>query len=154
MSNKPDIAQILKQSNLLKNFTDTGLQIIASIGVYKSIPAGAPLFVQNMIGDSLYVVATGRIRLSVQGKDGQDVVLSTLGPGDSLGEAAVLRDGPRLCTATADEASTVIEISRRDLAMLQRTKPQACLKLMMGVVERIGEGVRTAQEDLRDLLVP
>ena len=45
------------------------------------------------------------------------------------------------------------EISRRDLAMLQRTKPQACLKLMMGVVERIGEGVRNAQEDLRDLLV-
>ncbi len=153
MPNNPDIPQILKQSALLKNFTDTGLQIVASIGVHKSIPAGAPLFVQNMIGDSLYIVATGRIRLSVQGKDGQDVVLSMLGPGDSLGEAAVLRDGPRLCTATADEPSTVVEISRRDLAMLQRTKPQACLKLMMGVVDRIGEGVRDAQEDLRDLLV-
>lgn len=153
MTQSPEITRVLKEAALFKNFTDTGLQIIGAIAVEKSIPAGAPLFVENMIGDGLYIVATGRIRLSVRAKDGREVTLASLGPGESLGEAAVLRAGPRLCSATAEEPSRVIEITRRDLAMLQRSKPQACLKLMMGVVERIGEGIQATQDDLRGLLV-
>ena len=152
MSQNPDIQRLLKEAALFKNFTDTGLQIIASITHDKRVPAGAPLFVENMIGDGLYVVAAGRIRLSVRGPKGEELVLGTLGPGDSLGEAALLRAGPRLCSATAETASRVLEISRRELAALQRAKPQACLKLMMGVVERIGEGMRDTQDDLRELL--
>ena len=132
--------------------TDTGLQILASIAHEKHIPAGAPLFVEGMIGDGLYIVAEGRLRLSLRGKDGQDKALVTLGPGDSLGEAAVLREGPRLCSAYAEIPTKVLEISRRDLANLQRTKPQACLKLMMGVAQRLGERMLDAQGDLRDLL--
>jgi hypothetical protein len=48
--------------------------------------------------------------------------------------------------------STVIEISRRDIANLQRTKPQACLKLMMGVVEVIGAKMRDTQGEYRQYL--
>ncbi len=153
MTQSPEITRVLKQAALFKNFTETGLQIIASIAVEKRVPPRTPLFVENMIGDGLYIVADGSIRLSVRDKEGKDVVLATLGPGDSLGEAAVLRAGPRLCSAIAEEESRVVEISRRDLAMLQRSKPQACLKLMMGVVERIGEGIQATQGDLRGLLV-
>jgi CRP/FNR family cyclic AMP-dependent transcriptional regulator len=152
MSTNPDIVGALKDAALFKNFTDTGLQIIASITHEKRVPAGAPLFVENMIGDGLYIVASGRVRLSVRGPKGEELVLGTLGPGDSLGEAALLRTGPRLCSATAEVASVVLEISRRELAVLQRAKPQAVLKLMMGVVERIGDGMRDTQDDLRELL--
>lgn len=152
MSASPEIVRVLSQAALFKNFTETGLQIIASIAVEKQVPAGTPLFVESMIGDGLYIVAEGKIRLSLRKPDGKDVPLVTLGPGESLGEAALLRAGPRLCSATAEEPSRVVEISRRDLAMLQRSKPQACLKLMMGVVERIGDGVRNSQDDLRKIL--
>lgn len=152
MASNDEIVRTLKAASLFKNFTDTGLQIIASIAVEKQIPAGTPLFVESMIGDGLYIVADGKVRLSMRGADGRDVALVSLGPGESLGEAALLRAGPRLCSATADVDARVVEISRRDLAMLQRSKPQACLKLMMGVVERIGEGMRVTQADLRRVL--
>lgn len=148
----PEIQRVLKGAQLFRNFTDTGLQIVASIAQQKQVPAGTPLFVENMIGDGLYVIAEGRIRLSVRGPSGQDVTLTTLGPHESLGEAALLRSGPRLCSATAEVPSTVIEISRRDMAMLQRTKPQACLKLMMGVVDLIGERLRNADVELKQFL--
>ena len=128
------------------------IAIIASIAIEKQIPEGTPLFVESMLGDGLYIVADGKLRLSLRRDDGVEVTLATVGPGESLGEAALLRSGPRLCSATAEVSSKVIEISRRDLAVLQRSKPQACLKLMMGVVERIGEGVCNAQGDLRKIL--
>ena len=47
------------------------------------------------------------------------------------------------------KAAAVIGPTRRDIAVLQRTKPQACLKLMMGVVDVIGAKMREAQNEYR-----
>ncbi len=143
---------MLQSAALFKGFTDTGLQIVGSIAQQKQIPAGSPLFVENMIGDALYIVAEGMIRICIRGPQGQDVTLTVLGPGESLGEAALLRSGPRLCSAIAEVPTTVIEISRRDIAVLQRTKPQACLKLMMGVVDVIGGKMRDVQSEYRQFV--
>lgn len=145
----PQIARVLGAAPLFKSFTDTGLQILGSIAQEKSVPPGTPIFVENMIGDGLYVVAEGLIRISIRGPRGYDMPLTVLGPHETLGEAAVLRSGPRLCSATAEVQSTVIEISRRDIAALQRTKPQACLKLMMCVVDLIGVKMGDAGGELR-----
>jgi len=152
MTGRSEIVEILKSAELFKNFTDTGVQIVATIAHQKQIPEGAPLFVEEMIGDGLYVIAEGQLRLTAKGPHGENVDLTYIGPGDSVGEAALLRTGPRLCTAVAVTPTRVLEISRRDLAMLQRSKPQACLKLMMGVVEILGERMRVAHQDFRQFL--
>jgi CRP-like cAMP-binding protein len=148
----PEVLRVLQSATLFKGFTETGLQIVGSIAQQKQIPAGTPLFVENMIGEGLYIIADGMIRIGIKGPQGQDVTLTVLGPGESLGEAALLRAGPRLCSAIAEVPSTVIEISRRDIAILQRTKPQACLKLMMGVVDVIGAKMRDAQSEYRQFI--
>ena len=74
------------------------------------------------------------------------------GPGASLGESALLRAGPRLCSATAEGETRVVEITRRDLAQLQRSKPQACVKLMMAVVERVGQSLHASGDEMRQFL--
>lgn len=142
----------LQNAVLLKGFTETGLQILGSVAQQKSIPAGTPLFVENMIGESLFIIADGLIRVSVRGPNGQELSLTVLGPGECLGEAALLRSGPRLCSATAEVPTTVIEISRREISNLQRTKPQACLKLMISIIDLIGAKTRDAQADYRNYL--
>jgi CRP/FNR family transcriptional regulator, cyclic AMP receptor protein len=148
----PEVLRVLQGAALFKGFTDTGLQIVGSIAQQKHIPAGTPLFVENMIGDGLFIIADGMIRIAVRGPQGQDITLTVLGANESLGEAALLRAGPRLCTAIAEVPTTVIEITRRDIAALQRTKPQACLKLMMGVVDVIGAKMREAQNEYRQFV--
>lgn len=145
-------ASILKACPLLRSFTETGLQILATIAEPKQIPAGAPLFVEQMIGDSFFVIVEGVVRLTVRGPNGREVDLATLGPFESLGEAAILRSGARLCTAIADAPTRVLEIARRDVAALQRTKPQAALKLMIAVVDRLAERTLEAAPDLREFV--
>ncbi len=152
MSVNPDIVDVLMRAALFRNFTETGLKILGTIAQDKQIPEGAPLFVEGMIGDGLYVIAAGQLRLSAKGPQGQDVELIQLGPGESVGEASLLRSGPRLCSAIAMIPSRVLEISRRDLVLLQRTKPQACLKLMMGVVDLVGERMQSSHGDFRQFL--
>jgi CRP-like cAMP-binding protein len=139
---------------LFRNFTDTGVQILATIAQEKPLPEGTPLFVENMLGEALYVIVEGRIRIGARGTDGREKQLVVLEAPESLGEAALLRVGPRLCSATAEVPSLVLEIARRDLAQLQRTKPQACLKLMMGVVELLGARMRDADPEMKRLIGP
>lgn len=148
-----DLIERLQAAPLFRGFTDTGLQIIASIAHLKTLPSGSPLFVENMIGDTLFVVSEGRVRLAARDGAGQEVTLTRVTGPDSLGEAALLRPGPRQCTAVAETEVRVIEIARRDVAHLQRSKPQACLKLMMGVVDLIGERLRAAEPDLKRYLL-
>ena len=152
MSDNPEIAEVLSSALLFKNFTETGIKILGSIAQDKQIPQGTPLFVEDMIGEGLYVVASGQLALCIKGPKGQTIELAHVGPGDSVGEAALLRSGPRLCSAIATTPSRVLEISRRDLAMLQRSKPQACIKLMMGVVDLVGERMRTSRDEFRQFL--
>ncbi len=148
----PDIAQVLKSTELFRSFTDTGIQILASVAHVKKVPARTPLFVEQMLGDGLYVLAEGRIRVSVRGPDGRDVTLAILAAPATLGEAAILRSGPRLCSAVAEVPSVVVELTRRDVANLQRSKPQAVLKLMMSVVDLVANRFGDLGDDLRQFL--
>lgn len=148
----PSIVKALAASHLFKSFTDTGTQLIGSIAQEKSLPAGTPLFVENMIGEALYVIAAGQIRISARGPDGREHTLVRLDAGDSLGEAALLRTGPRLCSAYAETAIRVVEIARRDIVQLQKTKPQACIKLLMGIVELLAARTKDVDPELKKLI--
>ena len=146
------IVETLRQAALLRNFTDTGLLILASVAESKVLPPGTPLFVDNMLGDAMYFIADGRLRISVRGPDGREHALTYLDPGQSVGEAALLRQGPRFCSATAEVETTVVEISRKDVAQLQKTKPQACLKLLMNIADVLAGRLRGTESELRRFL--
>src|SRR5690242_3673257 len=62
-----DILRVLQGATLFKGFTETGLQIVGSIAQQKHFPANTPIFVENMIGDGLFIIAEGMIRISVRG---------------------------------------------------------------------------------------
>jgi len=148
----PSVVKALQAAGLFKSFTDTGLQLIASIASEKSLPAGTPLFVENMIGETLYVIAEGKLRIAARSPDGREHTLVRLGPGDSLGEAALLRAGPRLCSAYAETPIRVVEIARRDIVQLQKTKPQACIKLLMGIVDLLASRTKDVDPELKMLI--
>ena len=63
--------EALKRADLFGDFTETGLRIFASIAVEKSIPAGTPLFVENMVGESLFIVKSGTVRLTQRTPEGE-----------------------------------------------------------------------------------
>jgi CRP/FNR family transcriptional regulator, cyclic AMP receptor protein len=125
-------AEALERSPLFKGFTEVGLRLFAAIAQEKSIPAGTPLFVENMVGESLFIVKTGTVRVT-QRVEGAERELGVLGPGEHLGELALLGKTVRLVTAVAATPCEVVELAGRDFLRLQPDKPQACLKLALAI---------------------
>ena len=66
----------------------------------RQLQAGEVLFQEHDAGDVAYLVERGRIRVSLRGTDSV-VTLADLGPGDLVGEMALIDNAPR--TATAPE---------------------------------------------------
>jgi CRP/FNR family cyclic AMP-dependent transcriptional regulator len=141
--------ETLQRAPLFKDFTETGIRIFAAIAQEKAVPAGSPLFVENMVGESLFIVKTGTVRITQKTPEGERE-LAVLGAGEHLGELALLARSVRLVSAVAATASEVLEITQRDFTRLQPQKPQACLKLALAIAADLAAKVGECRELFRD----
>ena len=142
--------EVLQRCALFKDFTETGLRIFAAIAVEKVVPAGSPLFVEGMAGESLFIVGRGAVRISQKGDKGERE-LAVLGPGEPLGALALLAPSIRLVSATAVEDSEVLELMQRDFVKLQPQKPQACLKLALAIAAEVAARVGDNRDLVKEL---
>lgn len=142
--------EALQRAALFKGFTETGLRIFASIAVEKTVPAGTPLFVEAMAGESLFIVKSGTVRIT-QKADQAERELAVVGPGEHLGELALLARSTRLVSAVAATDCEVVELTQRDFARLQPQKPQACLKLALAIAADLAARVGENRELVREL---
>jgi CRP/FNR family cyclic AMP-dependent transcriptional regulator len=144
------LVEALQQSSLFRDFSETGLHIFAAIASEKSLPAGAPLFAENMVGESMFIVKSGTVRITI--KDGAgERMLATVGPGDHLGELALLARSVRLVSAIAETPCELVELAQRDFYRLQPQKPQACLKLALAIAGDLARKMGEGREGLRSL---
>lgn len=75
-----------------------------------ALPAGAALFHKGDLGDSLYVIAAGRLMIH----EG-DLLLNYLGAGDVVGELAALDEERRSASATAVEDTQLLRLHQGPL---------------------------------------
>jgi CRP/FNR family cyclic AMP-dependent transcriptional regulator len=145
------LVEVLQKSTLFRDFSETGLNIFAAVATEKSVPAGAPIFAENMVGESLFIVKSGTVRItSLSG--GAEGSLAILGPGEHLGELALLARSVRLVSAVAETPCELVEITQRDYYRLQPQKPQACLKLALAIASDLAHKLAEGREALRSLV--
>ena len=97
------------------------------------------IFEENSMGDEMYVVHSGRVRL-VTKAPGTDLLLGMLGPGEFFGEMALVDDAPRSATATAEEHNTkLVVLNQSRFLYLVSQQPPFALTIMHGLCQRIRE---------------
>jgi CRP/FNR family cyclic AMP-dependent transcriptional regulator len=108
------------------------LQILARHMQVLSIPAGTALMHEGDHGDAFYVVLDGRAIVEASGKR-----VGALGPGDHMGELALLDPAPRNATVIADGDMTVSVIDARTFAAIVRDVPAMTGKLLAALARRL-----------------
>jgi len=82
-------------------------------------------------------VVSGTLRITAQSAAGREIALAELGPGEVFGEIALLDGGGRTASAIALSCCELLVLERRDVLPFLETHPNACVKLLETVCERL-----------------
>ncbi|MCC6279520.1 MAG: cyclic nucleotide-binding domain-containing protein, partial [Saprospiraceae bacterium] len=103
---------------------------------------GSCLFRQGDEGDSMYVLASGRLRVLRQQEGGYSDAFAEIAAGQTVGEMALITGEPRNADIIAMRDSVLARISKADFERLTAIYPQALLHISNTIIERLQE--RTA----------
>jgi CRP-like cAMP-binding protein len=117
----------------------------ASLDRYlKPCPSGTILFQEGEPGDRMFVIQTGRVQIVKRVGDVR-FPLADLGPGDCVGEMALLDGQPRSADAVAAEDSTLLVVERGTFETLIRENGEVAVRIMRKLSERLREANRAIE---------
>lgn len=149
----PPLPDTLKSSALFKDMSDTELAALAAILQAKQMEEGTTVFVENMPGESLYLIQAGSVKISKMIAEGEEKTLVILGPEDVFGEMAILDGAPRSATARIAENARLLSIRKGDFDALCEKNPRLGLKLMRSIVRLFSQRIRENNDEYRDMLI-
>jgi CRP/FNR family transcriptional regulator, cyclic AMP receptor protein len=95
----------------------------------RSWAAGATIFQRGDAGDHLLAIRRGRVRLSLSSPQGREVVLRAVGPGEVLGEMALIDGLARSADAHALQDTECLILSRAGFHAVVQRHPDVSLAL-------------------------
>lgn len=115
----PQINQAMKRDALLSSaffraMKPAEIDEILGFATERRFPRGTTIMSKGEPGTSMMAVLAGRIRIGNVSHDGKEVTLNVIGPGEIVGEIALLDGKPRSADAVATEDTTVMVVERRD----------------------------------------
>jgi CRP/FNR family transcriptional regulator, cyclic AMP receptor protein len=144
---------LLRDSALFTDMTDTELASLADLFTERDVSAGKTVFIENMQGESLYLIREGTIRVSKMLAEGDEQTLVVLGVEDTFGEMAVLEEAPRSATARVIEEARLLSVKRVDFDALCVKNPSLGLKLMRNIILIFSKRIRESSEEYREILL-
>lgn len=143
----------LKNSPLFEGVSDAEIESLESLFEEKRIPEGKTVFVENMPGESLYLIEQGTIKISKMLAESDEKILVILGPDDFFGEMAILERTPRSATARVAEDASLLSLQRKDFEALCEGSPKLGLKLMRNIIRTFTRRIRENSEEYREMLI-
>ncbi len=120
------------------------LNEIKSTAVY---PKGAMLFIEGQQSRGVFVLCTGRVKLSTSSREGKTIITKISDPGDVLGLNAVVSNRPYEVTAEMMEPGQANFIPRESLTQFLRDNAEVAVR----VAQQLSRNYYTAYEEIRTL---
>lgn len=137
----------LKQIELFRNFEDEELKEVSNYLQDTSFSKKETIFSEGDPPDYLYIVKSGKVKITKLSQDGKEIILEIISPNDFFGGIAVIKGFPYPANAVAMEDTAVWRISRRNLMRILDRFPA----LMYCMAMNLGERMRGSHESLKNI---
>jgi CRP/FNR family transcriptional regulator len=108
-----DIEFLLEQSEFFKGVSATSKQALTGICIRKSVRKNEVVFSEGDSGHSLYILASGNIRIFKSTPDGKETVIKVIGPGELFAEVVLFERDVYPASAVALKNSVVYLLPKR-----------------------------------------
>ena len=119
----------LEQHPNFSRFSPAELKALTGHCALKALPGGKVLFNEGEVGQAMFIVKKGGIKILKMGYLGETVI-GEVNVGEFFGEMAVIDGSPRMATARAAVDTELLELSSDAYAKMQQDNPQAAVKIM------------------------
>jgi CRP-like cAMP-binding protein len=145
----PDLSvrrEALRGCALFGPLTPAELETVLARAAIRRCARGGTIMRRGDPASGMVVILQGRVRVSVTSADGAETSLGMLGPGDVVGEMALLDGGERSADVSATEDCVLLTIQRGDFLPLLESSAGLCLRLMQVLCARLRETNRSVEE--------
>ncbi len=131
------LTRVLYEAGILRRVEPaTASALIKQLRI-SEFQAGETIFAQGDPGDRVYVIITGKVKISLRGRNDRTNLRAIMGPADVFGELAVFDPGPRACTATAITDVRAAWLDRATLRGWMACRPVIAEQLLQALSRRL-----------------
>src|SRR6202165_5031979 len=141
-----DLVAVLSECTVFSGMSRQDLEALAPAAKSRTFRKGSYIFREGDVGNALYVIRRGQVKISRMGRGGAEAVYAILVPGDSFGEIALLSgDEARTADAQAMELTECVSVAKDPLLafldqhpLMSRHLMQALARYVQQVDESLG----------------
>src|SRR5215471_3389041 len=137
----------LRPARIFCNLPDEALQAFESLRTTVFYPRGSILFVEGQSPRGVYLICTGRAKLSTSAADGKTLIVQIAEPGEVLGASAAISGGAHELTAETLTPCQMAFIKREDFVGFLSKHGDASLRLD----QILSNSYRLANDQIRSL---
>ncbi|HUX50929.1 MAG TPA: cyclic nucleotide-binding domain-containing protein [Spirochaetia bacterium] len=131
--------EILQTVPLFANISSHYIKGIAKSCAERSFKKGEYLVKQGNPGIGLFIIVSGKVKIVKSLDQGRDVEIATHGPGEVVGELAVLDGAPRTANVVAVEDTKTLVLASWAFNSFMESHPEVALQVLPIVVHRFRE---------------
>jgi len=123
---------------LLSGFDERDRDEILHSAVKKTYAKNTIILSEGDKTDSLYIVSSGKVKVSIIDEHGKEIILAILGPGEYFGEMTALSDGEeRSACVMTREACELLVVQKEDFRKMIQANPDMVFTLLLKSMERL-----------------
>lgn len=132
-----NISSQLRKSFLFRGLPDDALTAVAQKVSIRNLAEGDVLMRKGEAGDSLFMINDGWFKIVAQDASGGELIINRTGPGETIGEMALLDEAPRSATVVAISPAKVFELKKDAFQEILNQRPDVALALIRGFSSRL-----------------
>ncbi|HEY3895177.1 MAG TPA: Crp/Fnr family transcriptional regulator [Pseudonocardiaceae bacterium] len=138
----------LIKAGIFQGVDPSAVQALESTLQPVNFPRAHVIFAEGELGDRLYIVLSGKVKIGRRSPDGRENLLAVFGPSDMFGELSIFDPGPRTSTATTVTEVSAVSMDRPALREWIAKRPEIAEQLLRVVARRL----RRTNNMLADLI--
>jgi len=139
---------LVRRAPLFAALDDNAAAALRATMVQTTVARGDVVFAEGNSGDRLFLVLSGKVKLSQTSSDGREQVMAVLGHGEMFGELSLFDPGTRTSTATAVTDTVLLGLGQGDLRPWLTGRPEVAEALLRALARRL----RRTNEAMADLV--
>lgn len=133
----PSLSEIILNVPIFSDLESDALDKISQIGQIKTYAKDSVILMEEDAGTALFVIVSGKVKVSRISNEGREVILTILGESDFFGEMAILDGLTRSATVTAISDAELFMIQRNDFLDLLQARPEVSIALLKELAGRL-----------------